>query len=576
MPRFADSLNSDLLRHIPLTARVILDVGCGTGTLAAAYRRLNPIVRIFGIEADHDAAIAAAPQLDGIARTDVTDNPLPFDIPEGVDCLLYRDVLEHLADPWSLLRRQAELLNENGTILICLPNHDHWRHTDRALRGEADGAAVVADSCPLGPVADPPLPCRLSIEVMGSGLGKIGLTLCAVYPLTDEADDVDNAAGVATGAFVTALAPGLLALGIDAAAYSRRTTPPLYAWCVRKTPFQLMTVAASMLEPVGGVSDVRIVDPLHAMSTDPSVITYLSPGGDRDRIDRHSPRIFVLHRPALNGKDGLATIGALLRDDWLIVTEFDDHPDFFAAMRGDSQFSFAGVHAVQTSTPALAAVLRQRNPEVAVFPNAIRKLPEIRNFAEAGAMTLFFGALNREQDWAGLMPALNAVASSVGERLHFRVVHDRGFFEALETPHKIFTPTCDYETYLELLGSCEISFMPLADTPFNRAKSDLKFIEAGACRVVALASSIVYADSIEDGKTGLLFRNPEEMRTRLLRLIATANVAQDLADAARAYVAADRMLAYQVAPRIRWYRSLWERRKALTEALETRLRKAGE
>ena len=47
--------------------------------------------------------------------------------------------------------------------------------------------------------------------------------------------------------------------------------------------------------------------------------------------------------------------------------------------------------------------------------------------------------------------------------------------------------------------------MPLADTPFNRAKSDLKFIEAGACRVAALASHIVYANSVEDGRTGLLF-----------------------------------------------------------------------
>ena len=48
--------------------------------------------------------------------------------------------------------------------------------------------------------------------------------------------------------------------------------------------------------------------------------------------------------------------------------------------------------------------------------------------------------------------------------------------------------------------------MPLDDTPFNRAKSDLKFIEAGACRVASLASSVVYQDSIVHGETGLIFR----------------------------------------------------------------------
>ncbi len=195
----------------------------------------------------------------------------------------------------------------------------------------------------------------------------------------------------------------------------------------------------------------------------------------------------------------------------------------------------------------------------------------MRNFLDPNAVTLFFGALNREADWAPLMPALNAVAEKAGDRLRFCVVHDQGFFDALKTPHKMFTPTCDYDTYMGLLGQCEISLMPLGDTPFNRAKSDLKFIEAGACRVAALASHVVYADSIEDGRTGLLFRNADEMRDRLLRLVAMPDLAHGLGNAARSYVAGERMLAYQVAPRIAWYRSLWARRDDLTSALYARL-----
>ena len=120
---------------------------------------------------------------------------------------------------------------------------------------------------------------------------------------------------------------------------------------------------------------------------------------------------------------------------------------------------------------------------------------------------------------------------------------------------------------MALLGQCEISLMPLGDTPFNRAKSDLKFIEAGACRVAALASHIVYGDSIEDGRTGLLFRDADELRDRLLRLVAMPDLARGLGDAARHYVAGERMLAYQVAPRIAWYRSLWARRAELNSAL---------
>jgi glycosyltransferase involved in cell wall biosynthesis len=240
-------------------------------------------------------------------------------------------------------------------------------------------------------------------------------------------------------------------------------------------------------------------------------------------------------------------------------------------LNADDELAFRGVHAVQTSTPALAAILRTRNPEVMVFPNMIRVLPEVRNFLDPQVMTLFFGALNRERDWAPLIPVLNEVADKAGGLLRFRVVHDQAFFDALRTPHKQFTPTCDYDTYLALLGQCEISLMPLEDTPFNRAKSDLKFIEAGACRVASLASHIVYGDSIEEGRTGLLFHNAGELRDRLLRLVAMPELARGLGDAARHYVAGERMLAYQVAPRIAWYRSLWARRAELNSALHARL-----
>jgi hypothetical protein len=82
---------------------------------------------------------------------------------------------------------------------------------------------------------------------------------------------------------------------------------------------------------------------------------------------------------------------------------------------------------------------------------------------------------------------------------------------------------------------------------------------------------VVYAGSIEDGKTGLIFRNPMEMRAHLLRLLAYPEASRKIADAARTYVAQKRMLAYQAAERLAWYRSLWERRDALNEALKARV-----
>jgi 16S rRNA G1207 methylase RsmC len=45
MPAYPNQANNDLLERIPLSAGIVLDVGCNTGALGAAYRRLNPRAR---------------------------------------------------------------------------------------------------------------------------------------------------------------------------------------------------------------------------------------------------------------------------------------------------------------------------------------------------------------------------------------------------------------------------------------------------------------------------------------------------------------------------------------------------
>jgi len=553
------SILADLLQRIPLSARTILDVGCGDGALTAAYRLMNPVARLLGIDADPAATATAARNMHAVVNADVEAQPLPFDLPLGLDCIIYNRILEHLRDPWGLLRRHAEALSPDGLMLICVPNVDHWRFTDRLLRGAWDEDAL------------PPHPAHLrcfDLDTTRRSLVGVGLSPCDV--MTRETAEDARAAR----RFTDAMAPALSALGIDPDRYARRAAPSHLIWRARKQAGQRLVVLGNMLTPVGGVSHVRVAHPLQAIGTDPLVTTAVTdriastaPGDD-------TPRIFVLHRPAMTRQAGRDTLRTLMEAGYLVVTEFDDHPDVFPMMRQGGEISFRGVHAIQTSTPALAEVLRKYNPEIAVFPNAVPSLPPVRNFAGADGITLFFGALNREQDWQPLMPAINAAAATVGDRLKFQVVHDQAFFDALETPHKSFTPICDYDTYLQRLGASDVSFMPLSDTAFNRAKSDLKFLEAGACRVASLASTVVYADSIEDGRTGLLFRDPTELHARLLRLVAMPELARTLGDAARAYVAEHRMLAYQVGPRTAWYRSLWERRDALTVALRARMAEA--
>jgi len=556
---YPDYANPDLLEKIPLAAKTILDTGCGSGALGAAYLRRNPAAQYFGIDIDPGAAALAATRLTKVFAGDAEATPMPFDAPDGIDCLVYGDVLEHVVDPWTLLKHQVAHLTPGGTVLVCMPNVEHWSVALRLLNGTFDYEdAGVLDRTHLR---------WFTPRTMGDALAKAGLDLTDV---SSRAIDMTLAKK-----FVTALAPGLQAIGVDPAEYFNRAGPLQFIWRARKTAPPRLFIQATMLAPLGGVSEVRVVEPIRALRTDAAVVATITAEPDlpAGAGDPTTPQIAILHRPLLIGEAGLERIRALLQKNYLIISEFDDHPSFMAERGLDltQLLTFRAAHAVQTSTPELAQVLAPENPEIAVFGNAIFQLPEPKNFADPDRITLFFAALNRGQDWAPYISGLNDVARAVGQRLRIVVVHDQEFFEKLETGHKQFVPTCDYPTYLRLLGESEIAFMPLADTPFNRAKSDLKFIEAAACRVVSLASDVVYGATIRDQKTGLVFTDSLEMRSALLRMLAYPEAAKRIANAARAYVAAERMAAYQVEARLSWYRSLWDRREALTAALRARV-----
>jgi SAM-dependent methyltransferase/glycosyltransferase involved in cell wall biosynthesis len=542
-----------VIDRIPLDARVVLDVGCGDGGLGAEYRRRNPKVRYLGIEADPDLARLAAARLNDVATTDVEHEPLPF--PDlRFDCIVYNDVLEHLVDPWAVLKQQAASLTDDGTVVLCVPNAEHWSLAERLMRGTWD-------------YDDRGLMDRGHLRWFTEDTTRRALLAAGLWP-QDCAPRVYDLAQAE--AFVLAMEPALAALGIDAENYLRRAAPLQHIWRATRQRRKMLHVVSTILPPVGGVSQVRVLDPLRALSTDPSVHAVVADGLDIPPAEEGG-NVFILHRPALLGEGGLARARQVLDAGYVTICEFDDHPDFIPILQHPEMYNFSAVHAVQTSTEALAEVLRRDNPEVEVFGNAAARLPDVRNHATPGRINLFFAGLNRDADWPPCLGALNAAAALARERLHFQIVGDRALFDALRTPHKSFTPLCDYQTYQDLLSRCEVSFMPLNDTPFNRCKSDLKFVEAGAFRVTALASPIAYGDSIEDGRTGVLFRSPEELQQRLLRLVANPEAGRSLGDAARAYVADQRMMAYQVGRRISWYRSLCERRDALHAALLRRV-----
>ena len=547
------AVDPDLLCRLPGDARLVLHVGCGAGALGAEYKRRNPRAQVIGIEADPAAAEAAEAHLDAVYAGDLEEDPTPFaaDVPRGgLDCIVYEGALGACRDPWGLLRLHAPFLAEDGTLLLRTGNPAHWR--------------VLAGCLTDAWAPDAPGVLRVNAPAVRAGVRHAGLVPVDCTPLA-----ADPASGAAV---IDAMLPALQNLGLDPAAYEARATPAGHLWRARWRPVaERLTLVSTMLSPIGGVSEVRVAEPMQAMKADPSLDIFIISNTDDPPPNIDGPRVFIFHRPLLAGDHGLERVHALIRAGWVVVCEFDDHPDYIPVLQRPDIQNFRAVHAIQTTTEPLSRVLAEHNPEITIFGNAVARLPEPRNFTRDDRLSLFFAGLNREGEWPPYIDALNAVAARFQGRLHFEVLADRGFFDALRTPHKSFTPLCDYGLYQELLARCEISFMPLLDTPFNRCKSDLKFIEAAAHRLVALAGDVVYPDSIADGQTGVLFRSPEELGQRLSRLVASPEIARAIGDAARAHVRETRMLAYQVADRAAWYRALWERREELHRALAARV-----
>jgi SAM-dependent methyltransferase len=553
---YYDRVNTDLLQRIPVTARAVLEVGCGAGALGAAFKAIRPEVVYVGLEQVEAAARLASGRLDHVLRADAEDPQLALPELPPLDCLIYGDVLEHLKDPWATLRRHAALLADEVVLLACVPNVQHWSVLANLLHGR-------------WPLAEEGLFDRTHLrwftrDSLRELVAGCGLQLQELAPRIFQPEQAE--------AFVRQLEPALAGLGVDRQQLLAGVAPLQYVLRASRRPRPRLHLDCLTLRPQAGMVDVRMLQPLRALTSQASITARVSQGSlELLRADSTLPRLLIWQRPMLTLPESLDRLRLLLRNGYVIVSEYDDDPDRWPAIAAHQHLVFRGVHAVQVSTEPLAAAIRSHNPEVAVFANALDALPAPPPPPGEGPLRLFFGALNREADWAPWIEALNGVFAAAPERWHVEVVHDRAFFEALKLPSRQFTPTCDYATYRRLLGSCQIAFLPLADTPFNRMKSDLKALEAGGHGLAILASPIVYGGSLREGDTGRLFSTTEQLSTALQAWLADPAAARAMGLRARQWVAASRLQQHQAAAREAWYRSLWQRREQLTAELYQRL-----
>jgi 2-polyprenyl-3-methyl-5-hydroxy-6-metoxy-1,4-benzoquinol methylase len=115
-----------LLRLVPPACRRILDVGCATGATGAALKARDPAVHVTGVEIDPAMGADARSRLDRVVVGDVSQPALLAELgTRSYDCVICGDVLEHLEDPWRVLRELVQLTARDAYVVASLPNVAH-------------------------------------------------------------------------------------------------------------------------------------------------------------------------------------------------------------------------------------------------------------------------------------------------------------------------------------------------------------------------------------------------------------------------------------------------------------------
>jgi len=111
---------------VPRSARSVLDLGCSSGVMGAALQARGH--RVVGVELDPQLAALARSRLATVLEADIEVLAAegaglggPF------DCVVAADVLEHLRDPWLVVRWARTLVGQGGSLVVSVPNIRHIR-----------------------------------------------------------------------------------------------------------------------------------------------------------------------------------------------------------------------------------------------------------------------------------------------------------------------------------------------------------------------------------------------------------------------------------------------------------------
>jgi 2-polyprenyl-3-methyl-5-hydroxy-6-metoxy-1,4-benzoquinol methylase len=141
---YFQNIRREIKPLLPKKMESILEVGCGSGATLQWIKAEFPVKWIGGVELNEDVAVNAKECLDFFMQGNIENMKLPLEN-NSLDLILCLDVLEHLVDPWSVVKYLSELLKSGGVLIVSLPNichhsailpllfHDRWDYEESGI-----------------------------------------------------------------------------------------------------------------------------------------------------------------------------------------------------------------------------------------------------------------------------------------------------------------------------------------------------------------------------------------------------------------------------------------------------------
>ncbi len=133
---YYSGLRRQFVDCLPLNpAARLLEIGCGEGATGAYALQQKKCCWCCGVELCPEVARQAQGRLSQVITGDIERLDLPF-ATAFFDVVLISEVLEHLVDPWSVLRKVRRHMKPGAVIVAGSPNVAHYSVLLMLLRGE--------------------------------------------------------------------------------------------------------------------------------------------------------------------------------------------------------------------------------------------------------------------------------------------------------------------------------------------------------------------------------------------------------------------------------------------------------